>query len=541
MRNLLWLFLILIFSETAPSQCFPSLQDLPVCPPPDGAPPYIESNGPDGHKCDLYTDTNSELLQLCNGKKYRGVGPAGNSVNWKFCIRLDIQGAYDFKYKIKIYKAPFNSNVSDWDSYSLVSESGEKEIDNASVNHQSDLFQTNVSYGYTYRAKIGYKIRSGNSNIWPFSWKEIESNTWNTYNCLPQPNFTINGQTANEVQVNLSDAFLMNFQNAISCNQYYVVSVQQSDPYWNKFGPENIKSLHQSELPFYGGISGFNLKAFNASFGAFNFQPGKFYRIRLAVGPPWTERTVLLKINPCTPVVNCTLNNQAAYQVTAYKKDPLLLNFSSTLSCTGDYFLSVQPSDATGSGAGPEKALWFSETTLSQYGGKGAFNLKQFYSSFGAFTFEEGNYYRIKLALSEPWTERVVLLYIQPCTPVVIFTLNGATESPVPLPVNSAFTLNFSNTLSCTGDYFISVLPSDASWNSLGPENGRWLSESGINPFGGKNAFDLKAFNDSFNTFDFEDGKYYRIKVAVSEPWTEYVMLLLVQNSIINTKTKNKK
>jgi|GEM_PF-2980105 len=125
-----------------------------------------------------------------------------------------------------------------------------------------------------------------------------------------------------------------------------------------------------------------------------------------------------------------------------------------------------------------------------------------------------------------------------PCEPSVSFTLNDQAVDQVSATISEAYILDFSNTLSCTGDYFISILSSDANWNGIGEENGQWLSAAAVNQFGGINAFNLKQFNSTFNTFDFEDGQYYRVKAA-GEPWTERVILLLVSNPIDDTRQGN--
>ncbi len=88
---------------------------------------------------------------------------------------------------------------------------------------------------------------------------------------------------------------LMNGSASTCASSYFFLSVQLSDSAWNGAGPEAMRWLTQSDFNTYGPISHFDVKKFAESQG-FVFSPGQYYRVKLAVGPGWTDTTGLIHI-----------------------------------------------------------------------------------------------------------------------------------------------------------------------------------------------------------------------------------------------------
>jgi hypothetical protein len=81
------------------------------------------------------------------------------------------------------------------------------------------------------------------------------------------------------------------------CAASYFLSVQLSDIWWNRYGPEAMEWLTSSDFAKYGPLNNFDVKKF-AEDQWFKFVPGQYYRAKLAIGPEWHETTTLIYIKP---------------------------------------------------------------------------------------------------------------------------------------------------------------------------------------------------------------------------------------------------
>jgi hypothetical protein len=136
-----------------------------------------------------------------------------------------------------------------------------------------------------------YRIKLATGN----PWKEV------TKLARIQPSvaeFTLNGSTeANQpIQVPANGPIVIN-GTLSSCASGYFVSIQLSDASWNRYGFEAMRWLTPQDFANYGPIHAFNVKKF-AEDQWFSFVPGQYYRVKLAVGSPWSESSKLIQITP---------------------------------------------------------------------------------------------------------------------------------------------------------------------------------------------------------------------------------------------------
>lgn len=109
--------------------------------------------------------------------------------------------------------------------------------------------------------------------------------------------FTLNGNVGlGPIAVPHNGPLLINGTSS-TCADGYFVSVQLSDQNWNRYGPEVMGWLTASDFVQYGGIGAFDVKGYATSKGL-QFVQGEYYRVKLAVGTPWSEASKLIQITP---------------------------------------------------------------------------------------------------------------------------------------------------------------------------------------------------------------------------------------------------
>jgi len=114
------------------------------------------------------------------------------------------------------------------------------------------------------------------------------------------------------------------------------------------------------------------------------------------------------------------------------------------------------------------------------------------------------------------------------CSPNAEFSINNSQANPVNVNSNSIIINGYGST-SCSGSFFISIQESDQNWNRYGIENFRWLTASDYSNYGNIANFNLNAFNNSFPApINLQSGKYYRIKLAVGNPWHSKTILIRI-------------
>jgi hypothetical protein len=164
-----------------------------------------------------------------------------------------------------------------------------------------------LAYGYKWRSYTFWGVTlfyqrkfyvnqgwGGSGNGW------INARTWFVGQLYPSPNppptssFTLNDQSSSVVEICQNEPIIMDGSASTDASGYFV-SVQLSDQWWNRYGPEIMRWLSPSEA---ANISYFDIIGFVDS--GLSFQPGQYYRVKLAVGSPWHENTKLVYIRDCT-------------------------------------------------------------------------------------------------------------------------------------------------------------------------------------------------------------------------------------------------
>jgi len=163
--------------------------------------------------------------------------------------------------------------------------------DGSFINHNQDDF--NAEY---YGSGLMMAIMSGTDNT------DMQIAKVMPY-CQPAASPRINGQPGPIVDIVGPDWPIILDGSPSSCADSYFVSIQLSDANWARYGPEAMRWLTAAEYSRYGPLNHFNIKKF-AEDQWFTFVPGQYYRVKLAVGPTWNEKTILIYIagyNVLTP------------------------------------------------------------------------------------------------------------------------------------------------------------------------------------------------------------------------------------------------
>jgi subtilisin family serine protease len=172
----------------------------------------------------------------------------------------------------------------------------------------------------------------------------------------------------------------------------YFVSVQLSDQGWNRFGPEVMRWLSPAEV---ANISDFDLRQFCGS--QLTFQPGEYYRIKLAIDSPWREQTHLVYIRPAVSQV--LINGCAGPTLSLKASDPIYVSTCAT-QCASDFELHVQQVNPKG---GPV-VEWSGGVTTTM---NCRFDLK------AALPLTAGSTYIIKVLVNAPLDQKQILLTVQ--------------------------------------------------------------------------------------------------------------------------------
>lgn len=221
--------------------------------------------------------------------------------------------------------------------------------------------------------------------------------------------FAINGHRSQEMQACHGEKLRLQgctatlpFQTGPCLADSYFVSVQLSDPWWNRHGPEIMHWLSADEI---ADICDFDLREFVKGSGL-SLTPGSYYRVKLAVGPEWQETSRLVHLEPGKSVL--MINGQSTDSVEVTAGEPIFLDGCAS-RCAKDYFVSVQLSDLWWNRYGQEIQKWLTPEEAQDIC---HFDLKQFLQGTG-LSWNSGNYYRVKLAVSDPWSEKSILVHVK--------------------------------------------------------------------------------------------------------------------------------
>lgn len=247
------------------------------------------------------------------------------------------------------------------------------------------------------------------------------------------------------------------------------------------------------------------------------------------------------------------INNSSSQTPSAFANQPIVLNGSSSV-CASGYFVSIQKSNSNWGGTGTECMRWLNASDYNKYGSINNFDLKGFFSSCGQ-TFTPGQYYRVKLAVGNPWNETVKLVYIPPATPN--FTVKNSSNVWVVPPADgspidvcaSNITINAAGT-NGESRYDIVVQESDPWWNrTYQYEWGHWFSGQAPNGIKLQNLASIYSYPPDFTGAAVRQGtilyggnlpngsaRHFRVSVCTDEPtWTCKSALLRVIGSCLTS------
>lgn len=397
--------------------------------------------------------------------------------------------------------------------------------------------------GVTLQSGHYYRVKLASASPW------TENNQYMYMTaCANDMVFCINGYdlTSWPTPINISYSYgkvgvMMDASHAVSCDSQFFVSVQACNAAGNPYGPEVYRWLNPNEVSERGHL---NLRDFCNGYN-FNLNYGLYYRVKLAAGVPWTERVQIIHIQPCATTINYKINGQLPRGWTPVLigngKDIILDGTASTL-CNDNYFISVQKSYNNGNvfPNAPEIQQWTNGTAV------GHFDIRAFADSRNLPP-ECGNYYRVKMAGGTPWTEKVSLIYIQPCS-----SINNSFMISDDYPANYVDQPSYNygdpstldvlmyapNAISCDQRYFVSV-QKRVNGVLTGSEAMAWLNRKDIYLLQTLGIFDLKAFasdpNQDGNTVDgitLTNNSTYRLKFVAgsgncnANSWVENVKII---------------
>ncbi len=130
---------------------------------------------------------------------------------------------------------------------------------------------------------------------------------------------------------------------------------------------------------------------------------------------------------------------------------------------------------------------------------------------------------------SDQSTRQLVVQSKTGCVPMACFSLNGSESDRASVEqviyVGAHEPLILDGTCSvCASSYFVGIQRSDQWWNRYGPEASGWLMSEQAADIG---HFDVRAFATAHGVV-MEPGEYYRVGLAVAEPWDSVTRLVFI-------------
>jgi hypothetical protein len=297
----------------------------------------------------------------------------------------------------------------------------------------------------------------------------------------------------------------------------------------------------------------FNLT--NANYGSGNYKihlDAWIYDYALDTYWGYSDTSNSVPVTFQSATASSKINNSSSQTPNVYANGPMTLNGSGS-ACASSYFVSIQKSNSSWGGTGPECMRWLTSSDYNQFGSISNFDLRGFYLSCGQ-TFTPGQYYRVKLAVGNPWNETVKLVYVPPATPN--FSIKDKNNNWVTPPADgspievcsSNITMNAAATMG-ESKYEIVVQESDRWWNrSYRYEWGRWFSGQAPNGINLQNLASTYSYPQYGFTGDvarqgsvlfggnLQSGaeRYFRVSLCTGEPsWTCKTALLRVIGSCL--------
>jgi hypothetical protein len=225
----------------------------------------------------------------------------------------------------------------------------------------------------------------------------------------PAASCKVNGSTAAVINVCPGGPIRVDGSES-ACAQNYFIAIQRSDEWWGLSGIEAARNLTTPDYLEFGPISSWDVKGFAEKYAGFKFEGGQYYRIKLAVKPPWNEQSRLIHV--MKPVSSFTINGKSADAISVAGTSGIMLNGQASI-CGTQYFVSVHQANANWQGFGPEKMKWLNAADLAKFGPIASFDVKKFAAAQG-LPMTLGNRYLVKLAVGPEWAEKTRLVYIDP-------------------------------------------------------------------------------------------------------------------------------
>lgn len=379
------------------------------------------------------------------------------------------------------------------------------EVDNV---NKLDLRVFAVAHGLTITQGNYYRIKLAGSSPWTESNQYLYTGT-----CSNQINFKVNGQISPNLPTIINISYnngkprvISELFNSISCDNSYFLSVAQCNSSGVVTqGTEKSKWLTSQEKNYVGY---FDIENFCIQSGLPLIE-GSYYKIKWAAGVPWTEKSCLIYILPCSSTISFDINRQTNLfpnSINIENGDDIVLDGSLSLFCNNNYFVSVQECNQNGIVAGGIE--------ISELNPHFSYNpdMKEYRYSIGRydirdlckrknFILECGKFYRIKLATGS-WVESSKVIYIRPCSNInntfnvynndyIIKNCNLVNECVCDQANN--ITIYAQNAISCNQSYFLSIQKRLNGILVL-PEAKAWLSSKDIYSLKTLGNLNLKTF-----------------------------------------------
>jgi hypothetical protein len=232
-----------------------------------------------------------------------------------------------------------------------------------------------------------------------------------------------------------------------------------------------------------------------------------------------------------------TINGVADTDFNICGEEPIIMNGSASTQESG-YIISMREVNSSLQSLGSEVLKHFSGAVPSNI------NIRNFAQSNGIFLQGEKKYH-FKLVTKPRWVEKNVILHFKPA--IVDFKPNARLESGTTNRYISCVGRNGLNLWlntqgsSCTSRYFIEMSEVDQNFNNVSGTNlSKWITPftSLPNVLNVSNIYTNAGYN-------FQIGKYYRIKLAVGFPWHSKEVFVkfipLLQCPLINNVGKTRR
>lgn len=238
------------------------------------------------------------------------------------------------------------------------------------------------------------------SGVYTVTLDDIPSGPINVNGIEPEASFVLNGAGGtSSSNFCPGETIFLDGSNS-TCEDSYFIAVQESNIYWENIGPE-VSQWFNGSAP-----SNFNISSFAQNNGL-NFQVGKYYRIKLAIGPTWSEQVRLVYIQPANAAASLeniheteqVITSHGVVDVDVFCSKNIIMNGAAS-TCEDRYSIIIEEWDlATGPVVGTKYIMpWeFNEVP-------NGINLSDLYAQAG-MSMAQNKVYKVQLAVGLPWDD----------------------------------------------------------------------------------------------------------------------------------------